>query len=206
MLGRVFWTKEAEEKKIRRTRHMATVEEIARGISQVLADSYDGATDEDGNPIKIGLKREMEADITDKRVMDGFGMGLSGNILTIKYQGDVTMKELKDKGFESDTEQTLADILKFVKEHYKRVTGSSLSCKPHGNMRMSVQSTSRVRNWVEAQMKYKITNMDNVVDCDDAPTGEELLDKSIRDFLGMGKKTFGAKEADNVTRKEEKSE
>jgi len=49
---------------------MATVEEIARGISQVLADSYDGATDEDGNPIKIGLKREMEADITDKRVMD----------------------------------------------------------------------------------------------------------------------------------------
>jgi len=75
MLGRVFWTKETEEKKTRRIRHMATVEEIARGISQVLADSYDGATDEDGNPIKIGLKREMEADITDKRVMDGFGMG-----------------------------------------------------------------------------------------------------------------------------------
>tara|TARA_R110000824_G_scaffold55257_14_gene152379 strand:- start:12502 stop:13059 length:558 start_codon:yes stop_codon:yes gene_type:complete len=185
---------------------MATVEEIARGISQVLADSYDGATDEDGNPFKIGLKREMEADITDKRVMDGFGMCLRGNILSIKYQGDVTMKELKDKGFESDTEQTLADILKFVKEHYKRVTGSSLSCKPYGNMNMSVQSTSRVRNWVEAQMQYEITNMDGIADGDGTPTGDELLDKSIRDFLGMGKKTFGAKEASNVTRKEEKSE
>ena len=118
----------------------------------------------------------------------------------------MTMKGLKDKDFESDTEQTLADILKFVKEHYKRVTGSSLSCKPSGEMSMSVQSTSRVRNWVEAQMKYEITNMDGVVDCDNVPTGEELLDKSIRDFLGMGKKTFGAKEASNVTRKEEKSE
>lgn len=166
---------------------MATVEEIARGISQVLADSYDGATDENGNPLKTGLKREMEADITDRRVMDGFGMTLRGSILTIKYQGDVTMRELKDKNFEADTEQTLADILKFVKEHYKRVTGSSLQCKPYGEMKMSTQSTSRVRNWVEAQMQYKITNMDGVVDCEDAPTGDELLDKSIRNFLEMGK-------------------
>ncbi len=51
---------------------MADVLEIVRGISQVMANAYDGAMDENGEPIKIGLKREEEVAITDKRVMDGF--------------------------------------------------------------------------------------------------------------------------------------
>ena len=76
---------------------MATTEEIARGISQVLANSHDGATDENGEPIKVGLKREMDVEITDRRVLDGFGICLSGDIMTVKYQGEVTLKELKDK-------------------------------------------------------------------------------------------------------------
>jgi len=185
---------------------MATVEEIARGISQVLADSYDGSTDDEGNPIKIGLKREMDMEITDRRVMDGFGISLGGDIMTIKYQGDVSMKELKDKNFESDTEQMLADILKYIKKQYRKVTGDSLACKPEGEMSILVQSTSRVRNWVEACMCYKISGMDGIVTSAEAPNGEELLDKKIKDFLGMGKKDFGAKKPQNVTRKKEKSE
>ena len=36
---------------------MATAEEIARGISQVMADSYDGAMDEDGKHLDTGMKR-----------------------------------------------------------------------------------------------------------------------------------------------------
>ena len=36
---------------------MATALEIVRGISQVLANSYDGALDENGDPIKIGKRR-----------------------------------------------------------------------------------------------------------------------------------------------------
>lgn len=184
---------------------MATAEEIARGISQVLANSHDGATDEDGNPIKTGLKREMEVDITDKRVMDGFGICLSGDLMTVKYQGDVTLKGLTNKNFKTDVEQTLADVLKFIKKQYKKVTGNTLSCKPEGEMKMDVQSTSRVRNWVQAQMNYKIAGMDGVVGINDAPNGEELLDKSIRNFLGMGKEGFNAKKPKNVTRKEEKS-
>ncbi len=84
---------------------MATAEEIARGISQVLANSHDGATDDNGDPIKVGLKREMDVEITDRRVMDGFGIGLSADIMTVKYQGEVSLKELKDKDFEGDVEQ-----------------------------------------------------------------------------------------------------
>ena len=65
---------------------MATALEIVRGISQVLANSYDGALDENGDPIKIGLRRE-EVKITDKRVMDGFGCTIAGN-LRISYQSE----------------------------------------------------------------------------------------------------------------------
>ena len=48
---------------------MADVLEIVNGISQVMANTYDGAVDENGEPIKIGLKREEDVAITDKRVM-----------------------------------------------------------------------------------------------------------------------------------------
>ena len=183
---------------------MATAEEIARGISQVMADSYDGAMDEDGKHLDTGMKRGcFDAKITDKRVNDGFGITLVANILTMKYEGEVSVEELKDKNFESDTEQTLADVLKFVKKHYKKVTGDTLKCKPLGEVSISVQTTSRVHTWVEACMRYEIQGMEGV----DAknPSGEELLDKSIRDFLGIGKDKFKSKKLQNVSRKEEKS-
>jgi hypothetical protein len=183
---------------------MATAEEIVRGLSQVLADSYDGATDEKGDPLEMGLRRgAFDANITDKRVNDGFGLSVNGNVLIVKYQGEVTLKEIKDKNFESDMGQCMADVLKFIKKQYKKVTGNTLSCKPIGDMSYSVQSTSRVRTWVEAQARYKIAGMDGVANGYDAPSGEELLDKSIRKFLGMGKKDWSAKKPENVTRKKE---
>jgi len=105
---------------------MSTVEEVAKGLSQVMADKYDGAMDDEGNPLETGLKRgTFDAKLTDKRVNDGFGLSLNGNILVLNYEGEVSMKELKDKNFEGDVEQTLADVLKFVKKHYKRVTGEN---------------------------------------------------------------------------------
>jgi hypothetical protein len=184
---------------------MATAEEIVRGLSQVLADSYDGAADEKGKALEMGLKRgAFDANITDKRVNDGFGLSVNGSILIVKYQGEVSLKEIKDKNFESDMGQTLADVLKFIKKKFKSITGNALKCKPLGDMDYSVQSTSRVRTWVEAQARYQLEGMDGVVNGYDAPTGEELLDKSIKAFLGMGKKDWGAKKPENVTRKKEK--
>ena len=44
---------------------MATTLEIVNGISQVLANTYDGALDENGEPVKIGLKREEGHPILD---------------------------------------------------------------------------------------------------------------------------------------------
>ena len=60
---------------------MATALEIARGISQVMANVHDGALDESGDPISIGLKREEDVSVHDRRLMDGFKVALYGDHL-----------------------------------------------------------------------------------------------------------------------------
>ena len=94
---------------------MATTMEIVRGISQVLANSYDGALDDKGEPIKVGLKREEGHPILDSRVMDGFKVTFHGNQLRISYHSEVKLKDVHAKGFESDLEKMIADIAKFLK-------------------------------------------------------------------------------------------
>ena len=51
---------------------MATTLEIINGISQAISRGYDGAHDESGEPIEIGLRREdgdPQAIVTGKQVV-----------------------------------------------------------------------------------------------------------------------------------------
>ena len=98
---------------------MATALEIVRGISSVLGSkSHDGALDDDGNPVVIGLKREEGHPINDSRVMDGFKVKLSGDKLCVTYQTDVKLPEVHDPKFESDMESMIANIVKFLKKKH----------------------------------------------------------------------------------------
>ena len=81
---------------------MATTLEIINGISQVLANTYDGALDESGDPLKIGLRREEGNPLIDQRVIDGFGAHISGDRLHIKYHAEIPLKEVHSNGFESE--------------------------------------------------------------------------------------------------------
>ena len=86
---------------------MATTLEIIRGISQAAANAYDGAHMEgyssDGKARTIGLKREEGDPITDKRVMDGFGVAFHGDKLKISYHSEVQLKEELSKVFAGQT-------------------------------------------------------------------------------------------------------
>lgn len=168
---------------------MATTMEIVRGISQVMANSHDGATDENGEPIKVGLKREEGHPIHDSRVMDGFKISLhGGNQLCIHYHSELKLKDVYAKGFESDIEQMIESIASFVKKEYKKITGSTLSLKKVGEMDAIVQNTSRVRTWVQAKCYYDIGGIDA-----DPILGEseDSVDAKFKSFLeqgGWGKK------------------
>ena len=163
--------------------------EIIQGISQVLANSHDGATDEDGESIKVGLKREEGHPINDSRVMDGFKASFyGGNQLCIHYHAEVKLKDTHDKNFESDLEQMIEDIASFIKKEYKKVTGSSLSLKKAGDLDAIVQNTSRVRSWVQAKCYYDIGGIESDPIKADSKDSVDAKFKSFLEQGGWGKK------------------
>ena len=162
---------------------MATILEIVRGISQVMANTHDGALDDNDEPVKVGLKREEGNPINDSRIMDGFRVSFPGGMLCIHYHAEVKLKDVHDKNFESDTEQMIKTIAKFIKKEYKKITGNSLSLKPSGEMEALVQNTSRVRTWVQAKQYYTIGGV-NVDAVDDE--SKDSVDAKFKEFLGLG--------------------
>jgi|TARA_R110000824_G_scaffold206016_5_gene390980 hypothetical protein len=177
---------------------MATTMEIVNGISQVMANSYDGALDEKGEPIKVGLKREEGDPITDSRVMDGFKVSFYGPQLCIHYHAEIYLKDTHDKSFESDLEQMISDIAKFIKKEYKKITGSALSLKSAGDVDAIVQNTSRVRTWVQAKQLFDIGGVDSDTETIRGES-KDSVDAKFNDFLELG--GWGKKEK-NDKRKE----
>ena len=53
---------------------MSNIGDIVKGISQAAANAHDGAIDEEGNKLQVGLMRDKPVSINDKRIMDGFGV------------------------------------------------------------------------------------------------------------------------------------
>ena len=59
--------------------------EIIRGVAQAASNCYDGALDDEGQPIKIGLKREEGNPILNSRNVDGFKVKFHGDKLMCTY-------------------------------------------------------------------------------------------------------------------------
>jgi len=172
---------------------MATTMEIVRGISQVMANSHDGALDDKGEPIKVGLKREEGHPIHDSRVMDGFKVSFHGNQLCIHYHAELKLKDVYAKDFESDLEQMIADIAKFIKKEYKKITGNALTLKSTGEVDSIVQNTSRVRTWVQAKQYFDIGGVDAEGVKNPSEDDMEAGFKSFLEQGGWGKKEKGDK-------------
>ena len=164
---------------------MATTLEIIRGISQAAANiGYDGAHEGilgDGEPRSAGLRREEGHMINDRRLIDGFGVKFMGDTLRLTYHGEVQLKEVYANGFESEIDQRIADIAKFLKKEYRAVTGNSLSLTKQGESAILVQNRSRVWTWVEAHCDFKIGGAEMQCDAKD----NELRDR-FKAFLDLG--------------------
>jgi len=160
---------------------MATTLEVVQGISQVMANTFDGALDKDGTPVKTGLKREQEFELNDRRIIDGFKVKLQGNNLVLVYHSECSLKEVHDPKFEQEVEQTVNDVVKYLKREYKKVTGNSLNLKQKGKMDLRTESASRVRNWVIAQCVYEIKNIEGLT-----KKKPRSLESSVKDWLKLG--------------------
>jgi len=176
----------------------STTLEIIQGLAQAAANVYDGAHDErfvrDGEAKAVGLKREEGCPIIDSRVMDGFSVSFSGDSICIKYQADVQLREVYANDFESMMEQQLNEIKNFLQKEYRAITGKSVTLKSKGEPQILVQSTSRVRSFVQAYQHYTISGVESL------PILEPSIDKTretTRKFLSQ----FSDKRPSNDTRK-----
>jgi len=164
---------------------MATVYEIVKGLSQAAANAYDGALDENGDALQAGLQREDGDPILDKRVMDGFNVKFYGNMMCLTYQAEVQIREVYANGFEQEIEQRLSDISSFLKKEYRKITGESVTLTAEGEIDVDVQSTSRVRNWVQAKMHYKVGGLSEDMN-DDNSGSTNPIETNWRNFMDQG--------------------
>ena len=157
---------------------MATTLEIINGISQVLSNSYDGALDESGEPIKIGLRREEGNPLLDHRIMDGFGAHISHDRLHIKYHAEVPLKEVHSNGFEGEMESMVEKVKSFIQKEYNKVMKSSLSLSDPSEVDVLVEYISRIRCSVKVHKCFKIGGM---------PTEpEKEIDPAFEKFTKLG--------------------
>ena len=160
---------------------MANILDVIKGLSQAAANAYDGYEHMDE---KIGLRREEGHPIIDSRIMDGFNVRFAADKLIVTYQSDILMKEIHPRHkFENEIEHRFGDIIKFLKKEYKKITKNSVTITEVAPADLLVQSTSRIRNWVQATKQYKIGGLEGV-----EPTGrssKETLEDNIRKFMDL---------------------
>ncbi len=175
-----------------------TILDVITGISTVLAKKYDGALDDDGKRASIGLKRDDEVALADARfprVADGFAATIVGDRLILTYHSEIKMTNVHDKKFESDIEDYLDKIVKFLKKEYKSLTKDALSLSPQGKPLIKVETMSRQRSWVVAKQEYKIGR----VEMEDTGEGDrEKAADAIRKWLDQS----SIKKPKNVTIKD----
>ena len=83
--------------------------------------------------------------------------------------------------------EKFADIVKFLKKEYKNITKESVTLSEVAPVDMMVQSTSRVRSWVQASKQYSIGQLKDVVAVR-RPSGQpedRPHEKVFRDFLEL---------------------
>jgi len=178
---------------------MASVYDIIKGLNQAAANAYDGSHvadyNADGEARACGLKREEGNPITDSRVIDGFKVRIGGPKCIITYQSEILMKDFHNTKIEDEMERMFADIVKFLKKEYKKITKETLSLSSDEPVNMLVQNMSKIRTWVECHKVYTIGGMDNVVPARE-PSKDRVSD-SFRKFLELETD----KKPKNVTRK-----
>ena len=157
--------------------------EIIQGLSQAAANVYDGVHDErftlDGQVRNVGLRREEGCPLMDSRVNDGFSVKFYGNKICINYQSDIRLREIySTKDYEGDIVRQLTEIKKFLQKEYKAVTGKSVTLTADGEPKILVQSTSRVRSFVQAYQHYKISGVKE----------EPILDPAVENSRSITRK------------------
>lgn len=159
--------------------------EIIKGIQQAAANGFDG-----GKPVD-GLGRNEPTPITDKRVMDGFGVRVQGDTLVINYHQEIPLAKSQPNKLQSDCDQTLEDIVSFLKKEYKIITGQALSLSEiDKESDIHSEYINRHRLSTKAVKRWKIGGLNDLTKQREEDNSTPSLDDAVEDFLKQGKPEF----------------
>lgn len=162
---------------------MADIYEVIKTINQIAHNAYDGACDENGEPIKIGLMREEGDPILDSRVMDGFKVGFGGNMMKLCYTTETRLRDVyAQNDFEGEMTSRVEDIVSFLKKEYRKVQKETLQLEMKGEPQVFVQHMSNYRTWAEVKCVYEIGNIEKIPERGDA---EKKLDTAIEKWISQ---------------------
>jgi hypothetical protein len=140
-----------------------SVYDVVKAISQATHNKHDGALDENGEPVVIGLKRE-EQPLIDRCVMDGFNVVMHGNMLILKYHSYEPLRNLHEKKFEKEVERRIEEVRSYIAKEFSKITGSNLRLKPLEDVKVLVETGNRIKVMVKAMMAYEILNLKGAVE------------------------------------------
>tara|TARA_R110000824_G_scaffold92754_3_gene224757 strand:- start:849 stop:1247 length:399 start_codon:yes stop_codon:yes gene_type:complete len=132
---------------------MADISEVLAGLQQAAANAYDGG-EETG-----ALKREEGNPLLDFRVNDDFKVRFQGNKLYVTYSVELPRKEYHERDFDLNLQQTIEDLVSYLKKEYKKVTGNSVSLSKDGDMDSDLEYISNIKVLVKATCPYKISGL-----------------------------------------------
>ena len=163
---------------------MANILDVVQTIQNIVGQKgYDGALDEEGNPVKIGLKREVENTVTDSRLVDGFGVRFQGDKMILSYSSECNIKQVQKPNFQDMVEQNIADIISFIQKEYRGASGKNLSLTREGEADILVQKMSNYRTWYQSSCIYKIGSVEGLLE-EDQPKD---INESIKSWLKSSK-------------------
>lgn len=164
---------------------MADIMEVIKGIHQAAANGFDGGKQ------GTGLSREEPTPITDKRVIDGFGVRVQGDTLVVNYHQEIPLAKSQPNRLQSDCDQTLEDIISFLKKEYKVVTGDTLSLTEI-DKESSIHSEfiNRHRLATKAVKRWKIGGLNDLTKQREEDNTTPSLEDAVEDFLKQGKPEF----------------
>lgn len=135
-----------------------TVYNIVQGIHQA---AFNGKDHPSGGSKTGVLKHEIGDPIIDSRVIDGFAVKVSGNILKVTYSATVQLETALEKQVEENYLKMVEDITSFLKKEYKSITGETLTLKSVGEGTVSFQNVSNVKTFVFASKEYEVSGLES---------------------------------------------
>tara|TARA_R110000824_G_scaffold254574_2_gene443604 strand:+ start:24 stop:626 length:603 start_codon:yes stop_codon:yes gene_type:complete len=162
---------------------------IIRDLSQAAGYMYDGAVNEKGEPLKMGLKRD-ELSSTDRKYIDGGKIRFGGNKVIVSYEAEIPLSAVSKKGingFQNEMNDMVQNLINQLKKNYRAISGKSITLTPDGeDANVNVAYVNRHRTLATAVRSYTIGGLSEVLAATGAEVNKREISDAYRKFLEQG--------------------